>query len=324
MKRMLLCMWLLVACITLGGCAAAGDPLRAAEATAVPGLSMRLHAATAAEDNVSETTATLYFRYMNQPMLASETRVLTVKRDSSAELALIKALLDGPSAGHVELMRLFPETVRAVSAVTEGDTLYVTLSEELALDDRPPTDPGELAAWTAEAQVRRRLALQSIAASVTETFSCSSVQFLLDSNSQGGARLDGSYLLSGFNGPLDPVARDEALLLTPHNTAQCLLNAWQARDFETLYAFTAMQDDFEQRPAYTAFAILADSAPTLTAFTATPGAVSQDGQSALVMLSLSQSSLSGARERVSVPLRLMRENGVWKVAYQTLIALMLA
>lgn len=324
MKRMLLCMWLLAACITLGGCAAASDPLRAAEATAVPGLSMQLHAATAAEDNASETLATLYFRYMDQPMLASETRVLTVKRDLSAELALIKALLDGPSAGHVELSRLFPETVKAVSAVGEGNTLFVTLTEELALDDKPPTDATELAVWTAEAQVRRRLALQSVAASVTETFSYSAVQFLLDSGSQGGTRLDGNYLLSGLNGPLDPVTRDESLLLTPHNTAQSLLAAWQARDFETLYAFTAMHDEIEQRPAYTAFATSLDGAPTLTAYALTPGAVSLNGQSAILTLSLTQSGLSGTRERASVPLKLVRENGVWKVSYQTLIALMLA
>ena len=80
MKRIAATMLLLVFCFVLSGCTAQMvNPLVKNETTAVPGLNMQLHPASAAEENASQVSVTLYFRFYEEPFLAAETRTLTVK-----------------------------------------------------------------------------------------------------------------------------------------------------------------------------------------------------------------------------------------------------
>lgn len=313
------------AAILLCGCSAAGNPLVKAEATPVPGLSMALHAAAASGSNADELCATLYFRYMDQPMLAGESRALTVPRDESAELALINALLEGPSAGHLELTRLFPETVRVESVAARDGLLFVTFNQALLTDDGVPANWRQDAAWAAEAPRLRLLTIQSLVASITESFPYTGVQIMISGQEDGqaGQRLDNSYFLSGQGGLSDPQLRNEALLLTPQNTVQCLLRAWQQRDYDTLYAYTAASGaNGEPRPLYEGFALALDACPTLTAYSVSAGSVSHDGASAVLTVSLSLSKEGAPVEIPAYPLRLDRENGVWKIGYDTLSSLM--
>ncbi|MEG0741091.1 MAG: GerMN domain-containing protein [Clostridia bacterium] len=322
MKRfslgLLLGLLLLLQC----GCTAASNPLVRAEATNVPGLSMELHAASASDSNTDQQTATLYFGYLDLPMLASETRVLTVRRDESNELAIVRALLEGPTAGHLELVRLFPENVQVEDVTARDGVLFVTFNA--ALLNEPPR--GDAAAEAiSRLPLQRKLAMQSLVASLTESYPYTNVQVMVsrDNGAQTSLRLNNSYFLNGDGGISDPLTRDESLLLTPQNTALCLLRAWQERDFDVLYSLTASYDGAQSRPVYDRFAEALDVAPALGEYSATGGSVAIDGANAVTTVQLSLSSEAQGALPIRYPLQLIRENGVWKVTYQALAGLML-
>ncbi len=312
-KVWLLMALLLSAAFVLCGCAAQVNPLEKAQATAVPGLNMELHAASASDSNVDTLSASLYYRYLNEPFLAAETRLLTVRRDESAELAMIRALLEGPSAGHSDLKPLFPEGV-AVESVSQMDgILYVTLNEALLRETGGQATP-----------LLRSLTLQSLVATVTESFPYKGVQFLVHGTgqAQSSLRLPNSYFLSDAAGLSDPLPRDESLLLTPQNTATLLLSAWQALDFETLYSFIANVENGEPKPSYQDVSLRLDAFPALSGFSVAGGSVSRNGDRAVVTAQLTLLKDQDLTAQLVYPLALIRENDVWKISYADLQAMM--
>ncbi|MEG1194168.1 MAG: GerMN domain-containing protein [Clostridia bacterium] len=324
MKRLKLTLLLSVLMLSLCACSTMhSNPLIKAEATAVPGLSMDLHAASASDTNTDEFVATLYFRYLNQPMLAKESRTLTVKRDESNELALLNALLQGPSAGHMELRRLFPENIQVENVTSKNQVLFVTLSNTLLSNADLPADWQGQADWATEAPLLRELQMQSIVASVTECFAYTGVQIMIGHNNpKESLRLDNSYFLNELSGLSDPLIRNEALLLTPQNTAACILDAWQKMDLETLYAYVAPFGNGVHRPTMEAFLHMAEAYPAIGDFTCTGGSISQDGSRAVVCASLSLHQNGVTRTITAYPVHLMLDNGIWKISYDSLLSLM--
>lgn len=311
--------------LTVCGCTRLSDPLIRAETTAVPGLSMELHSATASDSGAYELNVALYYRFLDEPMLAAEYRTLQVKRDESAELATINALLAGPSASGVELTRLFPEGVSVEGIVDENGILFVTLSDAL-FSDGVPEGWLTMPEWREEAPVRRRLAIQSLVATITESFPHSLVQIMLKQS--GGARqslrLQNSYLLSELTGPSEPQLRDEKLILTPHNTAAAILGAYSARDYERLYKYIAIQSGDELKPSYDEFAAAAAAHPALIEYALSPGNVSPDGAGARLTADMVFTRDGTVAEVRAFPLSLVRENGVWKMTYDGLMMLLSA
>lgn len=320
MKKGLLLLGALCAGLLLCGCTTQSvNPLAKNEATAVPGLAMNLPPAAAEDGNVQQVPVTLYFRYLSEPMLAPEARVLTVRRDESVELAIVRALVDGPSAGHSDLKRLLPVGATVESVTTKDDLLFVTFDGGLLSDDIP-ADWAEDDAWRAEAPLQRKLAAQSIAASLTESFPYTGVQILVHPKDavQADLRLQNSYFLAGQAGLSDPLARDETLLLTPANTVAVLLAAWQQHDVERLYRYVAE----DGKPVYASAAETLSQARALAQYAVSGGSVSQDGQSAVVAVTLSTLAGGTQTETSAYPLCLLRDNGVWKISWERLLALM--
>lgn len=309
---------LLALCLT--GCSQAANPLLRNEATPMPGTDVQLHSATAGDGRVDQHQATLYFRFLDSDMLAGESRVIEVSQDESLEMALLSALLDGPSAGQIELQRLLGDDVRIEDVSVSGDMLFLTLSGAF-LRDSIPANWQSQPQWAQEAPLRRKLALQSIVATVTENLPYTSVQVLVADNGQSSARLDRSYLLTGEIGPADPLIRQESLLLTPASVADRLMNAWQSRDFSGIYALTASYS--MERPVYETFTAELDAAPTLTEFACSSGSVSGDGQSATVTLQFSTVEGDLTLSTAGYPLHLRRDNGLWKIPFDTIKQLML-
>lgn len=318
-RRIALALVGLLAAMLLVGCTTQRlNPLALNRATAVPGLAMALHPASASETNTDLVEVTLYFRYLNEPMLASESRKLSVRRDQSVEYAMIQALLEGPSAGHSDLRRLLPTGTTLESVTSRDRTLFVTFDGGF-LRDEVPDAWQENVDWRDEAPLLRKLTVQSIAASITERFSYTGIQILVHKQGeiQTNLRLDNAYFLTGAAGASDPVARDESVLLTPINTARILFTAWQQHDPERLYRYIAEAD----KPALSVFTETLMQALALETFTVSGGTVSQDGQSATLTVDLN--TLNGS-DRIATdryPLHLVRDNGIWKIPYPRLLAL---
>ncbi len=319
MKRLRLWLSAVAALLLLAGCAPqTANPLARNQTTAVPGLDTQPFAATAADANAETVTAQLYFRYLDEPMLAAETRTLTVRKDESIEAAIVQALIEGPSAGHSDLRGLIPADTRLESVASRDTLLFLTFDEGFLKDDVPEIW-ADSAQWRTDAPVLRALIVQSIVASVTETVPYAGVQILVHKQGelQTNLRLDNSYFLDGRTGPSDPVRRDEAWLLTPQRTGEVLLQAWQQQNVERCTHYLLEQD----KPTQAAFAEALAAAPVLTEFAVSGGSVSGDGQTATLSVTLRTQREGHTTLSAAYPLQLTRENGVWKLAYARLAAL---
>lgn len=329
-KRLLLIFFVALACLVSGCASLLPDPMKKAEVTMVPGVTAALHSPLASENNRDVQTATLYFRFGREPMLASEARELSVSLNESAEKAVVQALLDGPGAGVPELVRLFPEQVQVLSAVSQEGILYITFNEALL---RPyadePNDWQVREEWRTEVPLRRRLAMAGLTATIIENFPYQSVQVLVQQRGDVSTslRLENAYFhsqeLSG--GLAAPFKRDESLLLTQRNTVLAILGAWQEKDWSRLYQYVSSggASGSEERPSTQNAFLRWDQAAALTKYGATGGSVSHDGSRAVVSVDITLARGGEPEQSLAAwPVMLTRERGIWKVSFEQLTALM--
>ena len=108
------------------------------------------------------------------------------------------------------------------------------------------------------------------------------------------------------------MTRDEALLLTPLNTARVMLSLWQSRDWQRLYRYIARRDPATgtERISYRDFVTAMENLPMLTDFSVEGGGVNDSRAT----LTLSATVLEGGRElkQEGRVVRLCREDGLWR------------
>ena len=264
--------------------------------------------------------ATLYFRYGDTTYLAPVERTVTVQRNETPEKAMVQALIEGPAATSSSLTPLFPPGTQVLAVTSQENTLFVTFNE--ALLGRYTDEPVDISVepWKTELPLRRRLCMDSLTATLTEAGLCSQVQVLVyRSNAQAGSmRLQkGFYERSLDETLLPPLKRNEDALLTPHNTADALLKAWMSQDWPSLYSGIAREARPGEQAAYNAFA----AARALTGFELSHGSVSSDGQQAVLCADLSLRAAGEDAVQTGYPIHLVREDGLWRIAYDQLLAL---
>lgn len=329
-KWMLLLLLLGGVCL-LGGCAlldAVGLTPRATEtpmaAQAPEGEETRLpeilpQAVLASRD---ERTVSLYYRMRGENMLARETRTIFVPKDKPFEQVLVEALIDGPGASSLELMGAFISGTRVVNVTSDGEMLSITLSRAfLGTPVDAPMDWSGDPAWRAEVLLRRRLALAAVVNTITEETEYDAVLLLVQRTADDtqGERIARSHLYE--NAPADallaPVMRSEQVLLTHHNTAAILFDSWMAKDFTRLQRFVAgrpTEAEFQQE--------MFASTRSLTGYSLSAGMVSNDGQSAVIVVQMDYTDAAGMARVENYPLRLVRDRGLWKITYEALLRMM--
>jgi len=327
-KRIVL-LWLLLCVALLGGCEHfTTDPFPEKLATELPGTSPVLPEVDS--DTLPQQTrenAALYFRYLDEPYLAAEYRTITQLPSQSYEMALISELIAGPGTRSSELSGLFPPGVRVLSTVRQGRTLFVTLSQ--AIMNGYPDEPAnwrESDTWKQELPLRRRLCMQALAATVTENCDVDQVQVLVqqDSLTIGSLRLQAKYFMDGAadGEVIGPLHRDPAMLLEPDTVLQVALTCWRSQDWPRLYRYLALYNPQTgaKKPAQRDFQTVMEQLPRIADFTFSGGSVSAQGSQATycVTLSLLQSdgTLDSAEGKI---IRLLRENGLWKITLEQLI-----
>ena len=294
------------------------------ETTLVPGVDSAVPAAVDPAPERVRGTASLYFRYLDEPFLAAETRVISQSPSQSWELALLTGLLAGPGTHSPELNALFPVGTRVLSAYVENRTLFVTFSEEVlnALPDEP-ADWQEYDAWRAEAPLRRRLCMQSLAATVTENCDVDRVQVLVGRDAAGAERLRQNYFLDDSEDTVLalPLTRSDGLLLTPANTLRAAMDLWISRDWDRLYRYIASGNWYGggQKPPVTDFIYTMESLPVLNRFELSDASVSQSGDTATVSVSAVWTDRRGrlctSDSRI---LHLHRDSALWKISVEQL------
>ena len=316
MRKLLLL--LLTACLLLSGCTAR-DPI--APMLTDPVEDQPIPSAASEASIPREAEVTLWFRFGTEPVLAPEIRTIDVSPTAPFEATLLQALANGPAAASTELSGLFPPGTRVLATHLQGRTLFVTLSPQIMNDfaDEPAAWASQ-PEWAVEVPLRRQLAMQAIAATVTENCDVDQVVILVEQTARGSdsLRLRQQYYRTGADdGALAaPLTRDEAPLLTPANTLRIILGSWQARDWSRLVRYTARTDG-SAKPGYDAFAVRADALPHLTGFTASEGNVSPDGQTARFTVTL-ELLVNGRPVAATCTIRLERERGLWRVSLDQL------
>ncbi|MBR6029263.1 MAG: GerMN domain-containing protein [Clostridia bacterium] len=321
--RRLALVLLLTACLLLSSCAPA---VRSAlpETTLVPGTDAQLPDAVDSSPVRVRGAATLYYRYLDEPYLAPETRVISQTPSQSWEMALLTELLSGPGTQSSQLTAVFPPGTRVLSCSLEGRTLFVTLSQEAlnALADEP-VDWQEYDSWRVEAPLRRRLCMQSLTATVTENCDADEVQVLIGAEAISGERLRQNYFLDDSEDEvLSPaLTRDESLLLTPANTLEAVLSMWISRDWQRLYRYLAATDASTgtARPAFTDFVFRMESLPALNRCQVSRASVSLSGDTATLSLTAEWTDRRGRlRTSENRILHLRRTNDLWTISLEQL------
>lgn len=316
-KRLILLMAVML--FALSACTPAVMLPANSAATVVPGTNPILPGAQAPEALNTQESATLYFRYLDEPFLAPETRAITSSPSKPYELSLLQELLSGPGTRSTDLKILFPAGTRVLSTSLSGRTLFVTLSEEIMTPYPDEQDN------PTEAQLHRQLAMQSIAATITENCNVDQIQILVQTSGAAAENLrlpEGYYALDASRmNPAPPLTRQEELLLTPYNTLQVVLQLWRTRDWQRLYQYIALKDPFTgvDRLNYRDFVTAMENQPMLMDAACQGGSVNQNGSQATYTLSATLRSTQGQTlKKEGEILRLWRENGLWRVTMSQL------
>lgn len=279
---------------------------------------------------VSDTLeVTLYYRYGQTRTLGAQRDQLDITREETVARSIVERLVEGPDDEHDRLSGVFAPGTQVISVTGEGTTAFVTLSRAfLGAPQGAPADWEDLEQWQDEAALRRTLAVQSIALALTEDGRYQRVQVLVaNTDDDMPERIPLAWFdrtQTSMATVLGACARDEEALLTPGRAMQLILGAWQARDWETLYAMTAA-DEGGQAMTLTAFeSLMRERDISLLSWQATEGTVSPDGQRATVVLDAQLRAANGGDadiQRESVPLVRVQDN--WTMTMDTLTSLMI-
>ena len=309
---------LLLCCLLLTGCAR--DPLAPMASEQGAGIPEPVVAGLPA----SQQSATLWFRFGDEPYLASEAREIAFPQTEGFALALLRALIEGPSAAATELGGLFPQGTQVISVTQSGRVMFVTLSRHImnGFADEP-SNWRDQAKWAVEVPLRRTLAMQSIVATLTENGAVDAVVILVDQTRAGTDSLrlrQGYYTLDGNQALADPLIRDESLLLSPARTAEIILQCWQEGDFRRLYRYVAraVPEGFQALPDEAAFADIMAAQPHLLWAEAEGASIASDGQSAVFTLRGAWLDQGAERPFEGLVLHLKREKGLWRVGLNEL------
>ena len=135
-------------------------------------------------------------------------------------------------------------------------------------------------------------------------------------------RLPLSYFEEGAQGLAPALSRDDSLILGPGLTAKTILTCCRQKDWERLYRYVALGGE-RARPAQAGALAQMDGGLSLLSFQAGEAAVSQDGRQAILSCQLTLEKTPGeGRTLAGYPLRLIRENGIWKISWEELLKLL--
>lgn len=283
-------------------------------------------AAENTQDMSWETSAVIWYRFGEEPMLAAEEKNISRAPNETYETALLRALLDGPTLGAPELKGLFPSGTRVISTARQDDMLFVTLSYQLM--NRYADEPEkwqDTAYWATESPLRRQLAMQAVAATVTENTTAQQVVILVEQRegASDSLRLRQKYYLTAEDETVlaDPLVRDESVLLTASGTLNTLLTALSRQDFACLYRYVALRDtqSGEDRPEEDEFLAQMTALPSLIDFATSSGSVFAESAVFTLRGTLLENGLERAFQAHTV--QLVKQNGLWRISFSQLKAI---
>lgn len=326
MKKRLVAVWMAAMLLTLSGCTALLAGVSERESSGEGGSTQAVSPEGGAGE-ASARTVTLYFGFRNEALLMPVDVDLETRSSQSLEWAIVEALIDGPSADRYDLVRLIDPSTQIIDISEQNGYLSITLSAEFL---QVPQDVVEY--WSKstgddrDEDAIRQLAVYSIVDSITGTGLHSRVLLFVDQDGDGvGERLKRYQVGLGDSAyePIDPLERDTSLVLTPENTVGILLTALIEKDWNTVDLYLSLYDaSGDERPEWDELSKVFSGMSTLVSFEVRSGTViAEDGQSATLCTRITYISGGSSTETV-IPIRLVREEDMWRVSYASLTAVL--
>lgn len=302
----------LIICVLLmlTGCTAAGTDEEPIEISPVT------DSETSASKNV-----TLYFGDATLQYLIGEVRNISVPVNERLEEAVLKELIRGTACATGEIRSVINAGTKVVSVKETEGVLFVTLSSDFF---NWPTTPGNKEAIS---DTQKQLAVYSIVNTMIEVSGCPSVQLLIDNSGSGmGQRIERK--MAGFvgDGVLEPLSRNGAIVLTAGNTVAAMFSGLMAKDYDAVYRFVAQRrDDGSDKPLSGGFEdTLRKHGATIEDFSVRETVMGADNNHAVVMIDYSiRTDDTEARMRTNIPVKVVKENEVWKISYDMLVYVLL-
>ena len=119
MKRLRLTLLLLMLLMMLTACTPSGNSMEALSVTAAP-QEDEIPRADGDDAAATDTSALIWYRYGDEPMLVAEQRTVSRLPNEPYETALLRLLLEGPSLDAPALRGLFPAGTRVISTSRQG------------------------------------------------------------------------------------------------------------------------------------------------------------------------------------------------------------
>lgn len=273
------------------------------------------------EDGVEQNVPiTLYFRLIGEPYLVGVERNIVVHPNESLEKAVIRSLIEGPSALSGNVAQVLPKNSTVSNVVIAGDILYITMSKEFltATSDEKLSEEAKMLA--------KRLSLYALVNTLTKTGKADRVMIYVDMDNTGeGIRLQRAMvgLPTTDNGSslLEPLEFYEPIVVDPQKIVQCIFDHLIDGDYDKAYVLMAESERGGlQKPNYAAFETSMLSMGKVKSYSILGSSISKDGLNATVDVSLEYTYQNGttiAFDKIVLPME--REGDLFKLGYASLM-----
>ncbi len=263
---------------------------------------------------------TLYFRLTDEPALVPVRRTVAVRANEYVGGAVVRQLLNGPTALFGDLERVLPKGTRLVDIYPDGGILYVVLSKELL-------EYEEEAATREEIELSKRLGVYAIVNSLCALGEASRVQILVDMDGTGkGVRV--SPFLLGFTSEytssqwLDPMGVEDDVVINPKLMVNLAMQRLTEANYAQSYMFFAESETGGlQKPDFAAFETELLSLGTIDSFTVNStdtGGNTLNGEATADIVWTSRED-GRTRTAKNAVLALLPEGELYKIGFYSLI-----
>ncbi len=268
----------------------------------------------------NENTAILYYATSDYQYLVSYEMEIEVPVSIRMEYGIISMLKSSPQEGIRGLNQLINPNTEVISVSDGSSYVSILLSNDFLNWSFIPQTGMSIE----ELDSIKRMAVYSIVNSIIDSTGCPKVQILVDVNgNRRGQRI--SLQSVGFTdeGILGPLSRQSSVILTGEKTVNNIFTLLENENYAELYRYIANRGESgETRPPESNFINRMQSEGiTLESFRIRESVESSSRSVRIIMVDYAFNKESGRKENTNIPVKLIKENGVWKISYETLLSL---
>ncbi len=265
--------------------------------------------------NTSTQKVICYYANEDYTMLVGETVEIEIPVSSQKEYVILETLIYGPQTIGTNLNTVINPQTKIIDIEEFEEYISITLSEDF-LD------------WSFISETNlsvealnciKRLSVYAIVNTIIESSLCTKVQILVDKEgSNTGQRITLSEVGMGGAGILEPLGRSGDVVLSAQKTLDNLFNAMIDEDYSEVYGYIAYMDEENgQRPLENSFSAWIQSRNiSVESYQINEEVETVERETTILMVDyVINISGEGRKEFTNIPVKLIKENALWKMTY---------